>query len=233
MSVIRTVHVRDYTVVDNELIKDTNLSLKAKGLALIMLSLPDDWRFTEKWLTSQTTDGISAYQSAISELETRGYLVRKQIKDERGKFGANDYTLYEVPLSKNPLSENPITENPTLPNTKEPNTERQNTKEQIYEIVEYLNMRTGSKYRAKTPATVKLIGARLKEGYTLEDFKTVIDNKVSDWLKDSKMSEYLRPQTLFGNKFEAYLNQKPKQSEYERFMGELQHMYDSEVRNGE
>ena len=72
MSVIRTVHARDYTVVDNALIRDTNLSLKAKGLALIMLSLPDDWRFTEKWLSNQSADGISALRSAIAELEEKG-----------------------------------------------------------------------------------------------------------------------------------------------------------------
>ena len=75
------------------------------------------------------------------------------------------------------------------------------------EIVEYLNLKIGSKYRSSTQATQRLIKARFNEGFDLEDFKQVIDNKASDWFNDKKMSEYLRPQTLFGTKFESYLNQ--------------------------
>ena len=115
-----------------------------------------------------------------------------------------------------------------ITNTKNTNTAITKT---VYEIVEYLNRITGSRYKANTPTTVKLIRARLKEGYTADDFKYVIDLKYKEW-KDSDMAQYLRPQTLFGNKFESYLNQKPKQSEYERFMAGLQEMYDEEMRNG-
>jgi len=75
------------------------------------------------------------------------------------------------------------------------------------EIVDYLNNATNSNYRHTTEATNKLIKARIKEGFTLEDFKTVIDKKVLLWAKDLKMSAYLRPETLFGNKFESYLNE--------------------------
>lgn len=74
-------------------------------------------------------------------------------------------------------------------------------------IVDYLNMKTGSKYRSGTKATQRLIRARWNEGFKVEDFKKVIDVKVGDWFNDSKMAEYLRPQTLFGTKFESYLNQ--------------------------
>ena len=74
-------------------------------------------------------------------------------------------------------------------------------------VVDYLNEKTGSKYRSSTQATQRLIKARFNEGFDLEDFKQVIDNKASDWFNDKKMAEYLRPQTLFGTKFESYLNQ--------------------------
>lgn len=74
-------------------------------------------------------------------------------------------------------------------------------------IIDYLNEKTGKKYRYRSKGTQRIITARLNEGFTVEDFKTVIDNKVNDWLNDSKMSQYLRPETLFGNKFEGYLNQ--------------------------
>ena len=77
----------------------------------------------------------------------------------------------------------------------------------IVEIVSYLNSVCGTNYQAKSEKTKSLIRARLKEGFTVEDFKTVIDKKTKEWKDDSKMSEYLRPITLFGTKFESYLNQ--------------------------
>lgn len=77
-------------------------------------------------------------------------------------------------------------------------------------VIKYLNAKAGTNYRATNKATQRLIKARFNEGMTTKDFKKVIDNKCDDWLKDPKMVEYLRPATLFGSKFESYLNQKPK-----------------------
>lgn len=75
------------------------------------------------------------------------------------------------------------------------------------EIIDYLNERLGTHYKHTSVETVKKIKARLNEGFTVEDFKTVIDKKVMLWKNDPKMSAYLRPETLFGNKFESYLNE--------------------------
>lgn len=80
-------------------------------------------------------------------------------------------------------------------------------------IIGYLNERAGTSFRSGTKATQRLIDARVNEGFDVDDFKTVIDNKVLDWLRDEKMEQYLRPQTLFGTKFEAYLNEKPKKEQ--------------------
>lgn len=77
------------------------------------------------------------------------------------------------------------------------------------EIIDHLNSRAKTKYRHTTEKTKKLIKARFREGFTLGDFKTVIDIKTLQWLNDPKMSTYLRPETLFGTKFESYLNEKP------------------------
>lgn len=77
-------------------------------------------------------------------------------------------------------------------------------------VIKYLNAKAGTSYRATNKATQRLIKARFNEGMTTKDFKKVIDNKCDDWLKDPKMCGYLRPATLFGSKFESYLNQKPK-----------------------
>lgn len=78
------------------------------------------------------------------------------------------------------------------------------------EIIDYLNKKTGKNFKSAAKATQKNIKARFNDGFTLEDFKRVIDIKCEEWLKDSKMSTYLRPETLFGTKFEGYLNSKPK-----------------------
>jgi uncharacterized phage protein (TIGR02220 family) len=77
-------------------------------------------------------------------------------------------------------------------------------------IVDYLNEKTDSHYKATTPKTKQLVQARIKEGFTVDDFKTVIDKKTATWLNDNKMNKYLRPLTLFGTKFEDYLNEKVK-----------------------
>ena len=83
------------------------------------------------------------------------------------------------------------------------------------EIINYLNQKTGSRYRTNNKATQRSINARLKEGYTVDDFKRVIDTKCAEW-SGTDMDKYLRPETLFGSKFESYLNQQPKTHESNR-----------------
>lgn len=83
----------------------------------------------------------------------------------------------------------------------------------LSDIIDYLNEKAGKKYRKTVAKTNGFIKARLKEGFSLDDFKAVIDVKVAEWKDDAKMNQYLRPETLFGNKFESYLNQAPKREE--------------------
>lgn len=78
---------------------------------------------------------------------------------------------------------------------------------EIEAIVCALNQITGSSYRPKTKSTRKFILARLNEKYTIDDFKKVITVKFIEWGADQKMKNYLRPETLFGNRFESYLQQ--------------------------
>lgn len=83
-------------------------------------------------------------------------------------------------------------------------------------IINYLNSATSSNYRYQSKATQRLINARLNDGFTVDDFKAVIDKKTKEW-KGTEMEKYLRPETLFGTKFESYLNQKEvvaKQTKY-------------------
>ncbi|MEK4030840.1 conserved phage C-terminal domain-containing protein [Pseudobacillus sp. FSL P4-0506] len=76
------------------------------------------------------------------------------------------------------------------------------------DIVDYLNEKAGTNFKSTTQKTQSLIKARFKEGFTLNDFKKVIDIKTAEWLNNKEMNRYLRPETLFGPKFESYLNQK-------------------------
>ncbi|MEO2582478.1 conserved phage C-terminal domain-containing protein [Clostridium tertium] len=74
------------------------------------------------------------------------------------------------------------------------------------EIISYLNLSLGTKYKENNKGTLILINKRIDEGYTVDDFKSVIDKKVKTW-RNTKFEQYLNPQTLFGDKFEVYLNQ--------------------------
>lgn len=85
------------------------------------------------------------------------------------------------------------------------------------EIVNYLNEICGTQYRPHTKKTKELIHARLSEGFTVEDFKTVIYRKAKQWIDNPKMCKFLRPETLFSNKFEGYLNEKAPLSATERW----------------
>lgn len=78
------------------------------------------------------------------------------------------------------------------------------------DVIYYLNQKTGKSYRYTTAKTRKLLNARFNEGFQIADFQKVIDNKVAEWGDDEKMNRFLRPETLFGTKFEGYLNEQPK-----------------------
>ena len=89
----------------------------------------------------------------------------------------------------------------------EPEDKQKSQKIPYEKIIDYLNRKTNSHYRPTSKATKRLLKARYNEGFTDADFKTVIDKKCTEWLQDANMAQYLRPETLFGTKFEAYLNQ--------------------------
>lgn len=75
------------------------------------------------------------------------------------------------------------------------------------EVLNFLNLTCKTNYSLKTKKTISLISARAKEGFGVDDFKKVITTKFKEWGSDQKMKQYLRPETLFGTKFESYLNQ--------------------------
>lgn len=116
-------------------------------------------------------------------------IIRVLGKSNRGGIRKTDEGYSENREENNTLSNNTIDNN-------------------IYcQIVNYLNEKANKKFRSNISKTQRLIQARIKEKFTVEDFKKVIDKKVRQWEKDEKMAQYLRPETLFGSKFESYLNE--------------------------
>lgn len=102
MAILRNKTQKGYTIVDNYALNDKRLSLKAMGLLVKMLSLPDYWDFSEAGLVSIVKDGQSAVRSGLKELESLGYLVRRRVKDESGRFADCEWEVYETPQLENP-----------------------------------------------------------------------------------------------------------------------------------
>ena len=100
MAVFRIEKTRDYTVMSNYHLRDRLLSLKAKGLLSLMLSLPEDWDYTMKGLARICKDGIDSISGGIRELEAHGYLVRARVRNENGQLGSIEYTILERPKER-------------------------------------------------------------------------------------------------------------------------------------
>ena len=97
MAVFRVERTRDYTVMSNHHLKNRSLSLKAKGLLSVMLSLPDEWDYTLRGLASISREGVDAIREAIRELEDAGYIVRSRGRNEKGQLSGTEYVIYEHP----------------------------------------------------------------------------------------------------------------------------------------
>ncbi len=116
MAVFRIEKTRDYTVMSNHHLRDMSLSLKAKGLLSLMLSLPDEWDYTMKGLARICKDGVDSISGGIRELEARGYLIRERVRGANGQLGSIEYTILEQPKEPAPVQEKPIRENPVQAN---------------------------------------------------------------------------------------------------------------------
>lgn len=140
MAVFRVERTRDYTVMCNHHLKDSGLSLKAKGLLSMMLSLPDEWNYSTRGLAAICKEGVDAIGKALKELEQAGYIVRRQLRGADGRICDTEYTIYEqprppdtaLPDTENPYldipdMEEPDTDNPAQLNTKKSNTKQSNT----------------------------------------------------------------------------------------------------------
>lgn len=181
MAFIRNQAKEKYTVVDSEIFRDKNLSLKAIGLLCFLLSLPDKWEFSENGLISCfEKDKQASVRSGLKELETIGYLIRKKTRDARGKVNGAEWIIRENPFLENPILDNPILDNRPQVNTNRVNTNISNTN---------LNNNSGKKF---SPPLFEEVQAYCKERNNGIDAQQFIDfytaknwyigkNKMKDW----------------------------------------------------
>lgn len=111
MSVIRVHKTANFTVMSNYHFKEKKMSLKAKGLLSLMLSLPDDWDYSVAGLTTLSKDGKDGVMSALGELEKFGYLTRTRLTNSKGQFAGIEYNIFEEPQAAEPVAEKPISAN--------------------------------------------------------------------------------------------------------------------------
>lgn len=194
MAVFRVNRNKNYTHMANYHFRDRELGLRAKGLLSLMLSLPDDWDYSLAGLTTLSSDGESATRVALKELEKRGFLERKPIR-ENGKFVDWEYLIYEKPVGEKPVVENPqvekpqvekpVVENRTQLNTKESNTNQSNTKElNTYPFEEFWS--AYPKKVAKEAARKAWVKLKPDETLGKEIIQAVMENsKTKDWLKEN------------------------------------------------
>lgn len=212
MSIFRIEKNTNYTVMSNYHLRDMNLSLKTKGLLSMILSLPDDWDYSLKGLTTICKDGRSAISAAIAELEKYGYLRRERERDESGRLGGMIYHIFETPVETEspksgfptqvkPRSENRTQENPTQENRTQLskdilNKEKQN-KDNTYlpTTRARAHAREDARSHDLTVADVeRIIGRQLSINECLK-FDEIIENN-----QDSELVKLAIEDNLFRNK---------------------------------
>ena len=227
-----------YGVVYQDVTRDSSLPLATKGLYAYLAAFcgaDDECYPSVDTILRETGVSKETFYKYINVLVNAGVVKKEQI-NKNGRFGKTIYKLtHEInvsnlpntifpttvkPIPKEPTPRKPTPRNPTTNNNninsnsinnnskKEYIVEQDSTKYPFKEIIEHLNQKSGKNYRYSSKVTQKHIKARIKEGFTLADFKRVIDWKVSRWI-GTDMEQYLRPETLFGTKFESYLNEAP------------------------
>lgn len=198
MAVFRVEKSADYTVMSNHHLRNTALSLKAKGLLSQMLSLPEEWDYTLEGLASINKEGVDSISSAVRELEKAGYIRRNQTTGKSGQFGAMEYIIYEQPVSGEPFRENPVPDNP-------------GTDEPVPENPGQLNKDISSKDISKRKNKKKSQKGATAE-LSLDELKPVIEENVrriaagTDWSRETmnliycQLVDFYSPRPIKDNK---------------------------------
>lgn len=139
MAVMRINKTTDYTVMLNYHFREKDMSLKAKGLLSLMLSLPEDWDFTVKGLANLNKDGVDGVRAALEELKTFGYLRVTRERNEKGQVSGTVYDIYEKPTQEKPVLEEPKEEKPILEKPTQEKPIQENPTQLNTKGIKYLN----------------------------------------------------------------------------------------------
>ncbi|MFL1471466.1 conserved phage C-terminal domain-containing protein [Paraclostridium bifermentans] len=223
MKLLKDIRKKDWFFVENELIDRDDLTIYEKMIYIVLARHSNDSSCcfpSYKTIAMKAGCSDRKVMKTIESLEEKKLICKKERKTSNNKQMSNMYFIMSAKNSDisseqgSPIPVNevhsigeqgsPIPMNEVHPN----NTNNNNTNITTYSLViNRLNEVCNKNYKSSTPKTKKLIQARLNENFALEDFYKVIDLKSKEWL-GTEMEKYLRPETLFGNKFEGYLNEK-------------------------
>jgi len=173
----------------------------------VMIVKRGDLITSKKGISDFFKISLGTVQNILKHFETENQIITKS-NNKFTYISITNYDDYQVSYNQNckPAINNVKTNcKPAITNNNDNNNNKENNV--IKEIVSYLNLKTEKNFKDNSKKTISLIKTRLDEKFTLEDFKKVIDKKVTDWKNDFKMDKYLRPETLFSPKFESYLNE--------------------------
>lgn len=217
---------KNFTITPNALINDESINPIARFLFVWLCSKPEGWKFHNSVIEKSMGFGKDSRLKYMNELKNKGWISTFQVVKNDGTFGENEIQLNPQPIK--PATDEPQPElsaaekirsgkNPPLNDTDLFSNNNTNSKKDLSvkkqieirdskEVIKYLNEKRDSKRGFKfTSANLKPIKARIKEGFKIEDFKKVIDFKIHEWSENDKMKKYIRPETLFGSKFNGYL----------------------------
>ncbi len=224
MAVFRIERTRDYTVMSNHHLRNHQLSLKAKGLLSMMLSLPDDWNYTTRGLAKICKEGVDAIGGALRELESAGYIVRHQLRDRQGRISDTEYVIYEQPQPRQPETPQPDTAAPDTdsPDTDSPDTafpylDKPDTEKPAELNIEKSNTQKSITQRARTdsipfrePAAARPPERKGRDAISLAEMENNLTyTKSGDYLiPDLSLSEQpKKPLGKYGRMRKAYLKE--------------------------
>ena len=221
MSVFRINKTANYTVMSNHHFKEKKMSLKAKGLLSLMLSLPDDWDYSISGLATLSKDGKDSIMSALAELEKFGYLTRTRLTNEKGQFAGVEYNIFEIPQPKNPISEKPNEENENSENSNAEKPGQLNTNsinhllDKVFDLLNTNNPELISAYREYIQMRDKINSPLTEIGLEklIERAKRLSKN-------NERIEKLLLESAIINNWKNVY---PPRESELERMSDDMRH----------
>lgn len=181
MSIVRVHKTGNFTVMSNFHFKEKQMSLKAKGLLSLMLSLPDDWNYSISGLVKLSKDGKDGVMSALGELEKFGYLKRTKLTNDKGQFSGVEYNIYEQPQRENPSAE--------IPNSANQNEEKANAEDPPQLITNELNIKNKELNKENT---------KEKKDINIEDYLPLLLQVKDDQLRN-RYVDYIETRRNMGS----------------------------------